>query len=150
MVILQISLICNQSYEDFLSHTTDILVFFFFKLSNLLNQFSIYFDHDYAIKEFMYHTISENQKTRTRPRKKRKFFLFFFEFLFSCFLDRFFGRVLVFLFSYFLVFFYPHGSTESLFNFKPNMQKQVLIFSILRMMYVQYLYKFLQNACFYL
>ena len=44
-------------------------------------------------------------------QEKRKFFPFFWvafliEFLFSGFLDRFLGRALVFLFSYFLVFFY--------------------------------------------
>ena len=51
----------------------------------------------------IYKSIQESKKTRTRPkkwsRKKESFFLF-----------RFLGRVLVFLFSYFLVFFYkfPH------------------------------------------
>ena len=55
----------------------------------------------------------ENKKIRTRPRKlsrkKESFFFFvafFAAFLFSCFLGRFLGQVLVFFFSYFLVFFY--------------------------------------------
>ena len=53
----------------------------------------------------------ENKNSTKKVIKKNSFFLFFlvallFSFLFSCFFDRFLGRVLVFLFSSFLVFFY--------------------------------------------
>ena len=65
----------------------------------------------------------KRKKTRTRTRKwsRKKESFFFFSWSSSCFLscfcflDRFLSRVLVFLFSYFLVFFYkfpPHVRIE--------------------------------------
>ena len=69
--------------------------------------------------------IKQNKNsTKKLTKKKRKFFLFFldaflvksvFYFSVSCFLDRFLGRVLVFLFSYFLVFFYKFPPLDVLF-----------------------------------
>ena len=90
--------------------------------------YSLYFFFYYVQRNFVpflrWEFLKENKKVRKQENKNstkkvikkiRKYFLYFLvaflvKFLFSwsssCFLDDFLGRVLVFMFSYFLVFFY--------------------------------------------
>ena len=74
----------------------------------------------------IYKRKQKSKKTRIKERKeeldrecvkkKKVFFLFSWSLSWSssCFLDRFLGRVLVFLFSYFLVFFYKFPPQDTL------------------------------------
>ena len=85
--------------------------------------------------EFMKENKKKRKKTRTRPRKwsrKKESFFFFFSWSLSwpssCFLDRFLGRVFVFLFSYFLFsFINSHLRLEPLNQLNNNVMKSIIL-----------------------
>ena len=90
------SLLITYCFEDKVSWQVD-------NWSRALNQEDRSFSRsEVGIYKRKQESKKQENKNSTKKviKKKRKFFLFFLvEFLFSCFLDRFLGRVLVFLFS---------------------------------------------------